>query len=403
MSWRTSLTAIVIITSLLFVACGGGSGGGSETPTPEATATAPPSSRMVTSDDGALTLEIPNGAVDESTEITITAVAQGELPEPLNTVRGAGTGYRLEPDGLEFSEPVAVTLELSRAELEGEPENGISAYALVTQSDNGELEVLPEQLTEWKRGDDLVTVRGELRHFSWIGRTQGSLRLEIEPAAAIQPVGGTFTVSSTLKNLDATGLVLLRAANGEFREMLSNISVVGERVFGPRSLRGGETMSGVGTYKCPDEETSDVYFVRAFATSEVSEATLTEPPVETLLTIVVSSEVECVAGLATQTPEPTATPEPALSLSCDHRIPGEESDVIVRIRGLDPGQTVTGTVTGGGVVGDGNFTATADDNGVAEARIVIDTFSTYEVTVDGETAEITVGPVCDDEEDDFFD
>ncbi len=105
---------------------------------------------------------------------------------------------------------------------------------------------------------------------------------------------------------------------------------------------------------------------------------------------------------ATPTPTPTPAPteqptEAALALGCDHRIPGSESDVIVKITNLQPGELVTGTVTGPGVIGDGLFSASAGDDGTAEATVPINQFGTYNVNVDamdGLSGSINVGDVC---------
>lgn len=109
--------------------------------------------------------------------------------------------------------------------------------------------------------------------------------------------------------------------------------------------------------------------------------------------------------IPTPTPTPTPTPAPTpvpteepsaatLALDCDHRSPDQESDVIVTVSGLQPGQTVSGTVTGEGVTGDGTFSAVADANGTAEARVPINQFGPYNVTVDGLSGSIEVGEVC---------
>ena len=100
---------------------------------------------------------------------------------------------------------------------------------------------------------------------------------------------------------------------------------------------------------------------------------------------------------ATPTPTPAPTEEPSaatLALDCDHRSPDQESDVIVTVSGLQPGQTVSGTVTGEGAIGDGTFSAVADANGTAEARVPINQFGPYNVTVDGLSGSIEVGEVC---------
>ena len=105
----------------------------------------------------------------------------------------------------------------------------------------------------------------------------------------------------------------------------------------------------------------------------------------------------------TPTPTPTPAPTPApteepsaatLALDCDHRSPNQESDVIVTVSGLQPGQTVSGAVTGEGVTGDGTFSAVADANGTAETRVPINQFGPYNVTVDGLSGSIEVGEVC---------
>lgn len=372
----------------LVVACGDGSDGGApdgeQSPAPSATVAA--EATTVTSDDGLLTIEIPEGALDDPSEVTISTVAAEELPEPLASVRGVGHAYRLEPDGLEFSEPVAVTLVLSRSDLD-EAENSLAAYALVTQGADGDLELLAGQDTEWTIGEDTVAVRGELRHFSLLAWTRGSLFAELTPAAPMQPLGGTFTVRATLENVDSTGTVVLRGANGEFSTAFQEVQVASDRVFGPETLAAGDAMPGAAAFKCPDHEADDIYSVKALATSVLEDGS------ETLLTLWVNGEVQCVAGL------PTQTPEPRLALNCDHRMPGVESDVIVRVAGLDPGETVSGTVTGTGVIGGGAFTATASGTGVAEARVAIRELATYTVTVDGESDTITVGPTCPIDED----
>ncbi len=64
------------------------------------------------------------------------------------------------------------------------------------------------------------------------------------------------------------------------------------------------------------------------------------------------------------------------------------------VSGLKPGQKVSGTVTGEGVIGDGTFSAVANANGTAESRVPIDQFRPYSVTVDGLSSSIEVGEVC---------
>ena len=70
-----------------------------------------------------------------------------------------------------------------------------------------------------------------------------------------------------------------------------------------------------------------------------------------------------------------------IAVGCDHRIPNVESDVIVKVQNMLPGQTARGTVSGPGVIGDGTFSATAGEDGTAEARVPINQFGSYEAKV----------------------
>lgn len=102
-------------------------------------------------------------------------------------------------------------------------------------------------------------------------------------------------------------------------------------------------------------------------------------------------------------PEAPSAPEPEeqpaatrrLVLSCDHRDPGVESDIIVRGSGFTPGETVTGQLTGPGLVGDGLFEATAGSDGTFEVRVPIDEFGSYTAAVPGIAPQVTeVGTDC---------
>ena len=97
----------------------------------------------------------------------------------------------------------------------------------------------------------------------------------------------------------------------------------------------------------------------------------------------------------------TGSNEPAgetkkVVLSCDHRLPGVESDVIVRGSGFAAGEVVSGKVTGSGLVGDGQFEAVADAEGAFEVRVPIKLSGDYSVDVaDFAPQRIDVGAVCE--------
>ena len=99
-------------------------------------------------------------------------------------------------------------------------------------------------------------------------------------------------------------------------------------------------------------------------------------------------------------PLPTPMPSigvggPGILLSCEHTKPGIESEVIVRGANLTAGDTVSGTVSGSGVIGNGQFTASVLSDGTFEARVRINLTGPYMVNVAGlGTFSINVGAAC---------
>ncbi len=226
---RVSFLASALVSLVVLAACGG-NGAGPTSPTPsEGDATAiGEESRTVTSDDGKLTLKIPPEALGEDVPITITSVPLEELPQALQEVQGAGGGYRLEPEGLRFLGPVTVSLELDRDELEEEPEGEITAYVLVSLTEDGERELLDESVTEATLGEDTILVRGELSHFSWLTRTKSSLTFSLEKVKREQPVGGKFMAKMKAKNTDKSGRVTLGFVKGDLFDFGAVSSAISE-------------------------------------------------------------------------------------------------------------------------------------------------------------------------------
>ena len=323
---RSFVFVLPLAAALILAACGGGSESGGDIPPVI----------VIISDDGKLTLEIPLTALeDDDVDISITAVPLDEQPEELQNLnlRGAGTGYRLEPDGLEFSEPVAVSLELDRSELEDEPEDGISAYALVSYTDAGELELLENLVTEATLGEETVVARGELTHFSCLTKTKGSLTVRMDLLGKQQPVGGTFVADAEAQNSDRTGQATLLGTFGRYFTIGGVVSIQsGETFMASGPLGNGDITRGVAAFKC-DMAGVALYGVRVLALSVVE-----GQKGGTQLEVVVDRDVECFAPGPTATPDPTSTLGPApteepsalqvftsLSLGCVH---GQSTSVV---------------------------------------------------------------------------
>jgi hypothetical protein len=287
-------TLVFTAAALVLSACnGGGDGAASPTPMEE--------TRFVISDDGRLTLEIPPGAASQDVQINITSVPLDDLPEELRVLQGAGDGYRLEPDGLEFSEPVAVSLDLIAGELEGQPESGAAAYGLVSLTSDGERELLEGLVTEARLGESRVVVRGELSHFSFLGRTRGSLTVSLEDVQREQPVGATFSAQAAAGNSDRSGTVRLRGIAGEFTA-LGGASLIevenGDDAESPNGffsppdalIELDQGIGATGRFRC-DSPGFSTYGVNVDAESvvEVDGEELTTP-----LTVLIDAVIRCV-------------------------------------------------------------------------------------------------------------
>lgn len=191
---RAPLLAFVALP-LLLAACGSGG--------EKASGTLIDAARggTVASDDGRLTLEIPPGALTEDTEISATLVSPDEAPQALRELSEGGPAYRLEPDGLEFSEPVTVSLEVE----DGLSEEGeVTAHLLFSFSEGGEPQPLTDTETVASLADGTVAVRGKLDHFSWITKTKHYLQVELEQ---VEPrrraVGQEFNARVRVRNVSA--------------------------------------------------------------------------------------------------------------------------------------------------------------------------------------------------------
>lgn len=153
------------LLSLALVACGGsgGDGGGS----PAAPADGPVT--LVKSDDGRVTLEVPEAAGVDASTIRIR-VRQDVTPIP----RAVAFAYTLEPTGLTFAKPATFRWEGPVEGLRGEittPDiTWMDIPLLALRSYQSDADVAPVSLTEQKLEIDLdkgsASLRGKLSHFT---------------------------------------------------------------------------------------------------------------------------------------------------------------------------------------------------------------------------------------------
>ncbi|MCH7663564.1 MAG: hypothetical protein IH859_06810, partial [Chloroflexi bacterium] len=95
----------------------------------------------VASNDGLVRLDIPAGALSEDVEISIAPVPSEDAPEELLAMAETYGGilpdtpaYHLQPDGLEFDQPVTIRFEAGPDAIK---DGSVEGFILLIQSGNG--------------------------------------------------------------------------------------------------------------------------------------------------------------------------------------------------------------------------------------------------------------------------
>jgi len=130
-----------------------------------ATATIGPTGGTITSHDGRLVIEVPPGALDAPTEMTIDGAAPSRLPASFE-----GTDifevYDLGPDGLTFEPPLAVTFHLPSETFSTDEDSITFNYPMMLTTADGEPEELEDAEAFHDFATDTAELRGNLAHFS---------------------------------------------------------------------------------------------------------------------------------------------------------------------------------------------------------------------------------------------
>lgn len=183
-------------------ACGGGSNEPESSPSSSATGEeqtastdANPEPLIVTSDDGALRLEIPAGAVPADTVITIAASA-GQSRE-LSDLGDVLSAYELGPEGLAFDVPATVTFEVPAT---ADRADGTPIVVGLLDS-GGAVEPLRSQ--HLQRDETGLRLQGTLDHFSTVAFLDGLFTVFVSPTAPTVEVGSFFQSEVLLGTSDA--------------------------------------------------------------------------------------------------------------------------------------------------------------------------------------------------------
>jgi hypothetical protein len=336
-------SAVVVVMLISILGCA--IGGGSRTTTESISAD---EGGSITSTDGALTLEIPPGALVEDTDISIREVDPDDLPDEFAVV-GEGMAYELEPDGLTFTEPVAVSLSLDPSSLETANGEGYDAYVLFSWSETNGLETLDELVLEISPSEGEATLQGELDHFSLLQRSKAGVTVALDEVDREQPVGAQFTARLYVQNTAAAEDPVVTDIHGSFHAY-GNVELVGSGEFSDSSTRDSiaPAYQENGNFACKATPGTGSYGVQVHAVSTWgAEGLRTSKSVS----IVLDSVVECVAP-PPETPAPVSegkdvvenmllsmgyTPEQVTQLRIA-RVLDPKGDWIYSILGVTPGE-----------------------------------------------------------------
>lgn len=194
---------ILIAVALLIQACGSDSTtspDGGEGDTDDAGTVIGAEGGSVASADGALTLTIPAGALGTDAAITITPIDASSLgPEWAGVTDSVdATIYDLGPDGLTFDEPLTVSMRSEIAPpAPGEP--FAMAGSLLLTAAGGGIEALGNAKTRVDLDSGVVTVSGELDHFSPLVHVRPGVTFEVQGVPDVLPVGEEVEITALIR------------------------------------------------------------------------------------------------------------------------------------------------------------------------------------------------------------
>ncbi len=221
-TWAVSLGLVLILILLLLPGCVGELG----LPLEERILAAQGGS--IGTSDGKITVEIPPGALAEDTTVSISVLSEDEWTEDVRDLNPVGPVYSLEPDGLNFQEPVTVKLALdSSLYFIGANKTEITAPLLFSIDSNSQPELLQDM--ETVVSPDELYVRGNTTHFSPVFISRGTVKVNIEPGEVkFKECDVYFKPIVTIINVGEKGLPHTGEwGKGKIPTNITDISLVG--------------------------------------------------------------------------------------------------------------------------------------------------------------------------------
>ncbi len=285
---------IVLLLLSIALACDG-TGNNNTT-----TRTIGPEGGTVRSSDGKLTLEIPAGALDEDTEISIKRINPEDLPPEFGDI-DTDRQYELEPDGLEFNIPITAETRSNGGTVD---ENGdvVANLMFLLTSLNGELEILDNLDIEINADENDITVRGSLDHFSPLVETvfRGIFKIIIQNVPDSIPINELFNINVLLDITQDTEIEFVIEEARYDDDSSENLVLLTENTVFIAS--GANFFDDLKlTYQC----LANKGFYDSFITFSFSSILLPEGTRRRVGMAFFGKDIICTGG-----PEPTPTPPP---------------------------------------------------------------------------------------------
>ncbi len=164
---------------------------------------------IIVSDDGNFSIKLPETSLPEGIEagdITVTRLTDAE--QPVKEVNGAPMlFYKLEPDGIQFREPVSFTVET------GTVANTVPLIFLVS---GDSFDLISEPVIEINQNKKVAFVTAELKHFSTIAIGFADYfevgQVTTDPVGS-QSAGNPFTANVNVQRTAAPPTFVLQSNN----------------------------------------------------------------------------------------------------------------------------------------------------------------------------------------------
>jgi len=252
----------------------------------------------IVSSDGEMTMTVAAGALSADTDISVTTVAEVQVPDAVRDLPGNVSAYDVQPDGTTFSTPVEIAFDIEDAVTHASGSAAMSGAFLLSESD-GTIESMSDVVLAQDDVDPTkAMIKGGLSHFSHALFVAMSMEFRLGAPDEVnrdEPFDVTFTIDITGAGLDNIRTATVEDASaapvGPFEQ---------SEPFTSTMVISGDEAAITNSYVCSEEaearirvnfqfEATDEAFgegVGSFVTVQLGKdvtCTLPPPPLETMI------------------------------------------------------------------------------------------------------------------------